>query len=80
MFGKGTRVKFKRGVLTSKPLPNGEMGESAIERGEQGTLLSVFPYRVILLDNGKEIKLHQSISLNDELEIITDGPTLRVMK
>jgi len=80
VFAKGTRVRFRRDVSVSKPMPNGVMGNTVVEKGEQGTIKSVFPHRIIQLDSGREISFHISIKLTDELEIVADKAKLRLVE
>jgi hypothetical protein len=79
VFGRGTRVRLRRDLRVSKPMPNGVMEESVIRKGEKGTIESVFPYRVIQMDDGSELKLHRSIKLVDELEIVVERGKLRLV-
>ena len=80
VFGKGTRVRLIRDMTVSRPLPEGIIKKVVVKKGQTGTIKSVFPYRLIHMDDGSELKLHQSIKLIDELEIISEQAKLRIVK
>ena len=79
VFGKGTRVKFKWNTPVSTPTADGVMGVMVVDKDSRGVIVSVFPYFEIRLDSGESIKLHKSISLDHELEIIPCRAQLRLV-
>ena len=83
VFGVGDTVRFKKGVEVSVPTPH-KIEHRTIEKGTTGVVKSILPFVVRIADfeQGafREISWHRSISLSEELELVKDRPSLRVVK
>jgi len=83
VFGVGDLVRFKKGVEVSVPASH-KIEYKTIEKGTTGIVKSILPFVVRIADFEqrvfKEISWHPSISLSEELELIKDRPSLRVVK